>query len=178
MSPFDPIGDRARWRVLYDLLLGKELGELLSYREMGQALGLNYLKDRHTIQMSFRRASKEYEQENSRAVEAVPNKGYRIVEPKEHLRLAKTHQKKSGKSLERGHSKVTHVDLNGVDPEIRKAFEVTARAFSVLMDFNRRLDTRQTKLEDAIDSMTTRHSRTEEELAELRARLERLESEK
>lgn len=175
MSPFEPAGDRARWRILYELLTRKGLEDEVTYEEMGKLLDLDPDGDRHAIQMAFRRAAKQYEQMDNRAVEAVPNVGYRIVIPGDHLRLAKAHKKKSGKSLERGHSKVVHVDLAGMEPEVRKAFEVTARAFSVLMDYSRRLDARQDRLEAALDSMTNRTSRTEEEVAELKARLARLE---
>lgn len=172
MSPFIPVGDRARWRILYDLLATKELGDTITYKEMGAALDIT---DRHALQMAFRRAAKRYETENNRAVEAIENVGYRIVEPNEHLRLAKNHQRKSGKSLERGQSKVIHVDMNGLEPEVRKAFEITARAFAILLDYNRRLDMRQDRLESALDSMTTRHERTEGEVAELKERLAKLE---
>lgn len=43
------------------------------------------------------------------------------------------------------------------------------------MEFNRRTDIRQKKLEDSLDSMREKSTRTDEEVAELRARLERLE---
>jgi hypothetical protein len=175
VSPFAPHGDRARWRIIYDLLATKNLGETLAYEDMAGALELDAKADRTRIQLAFRRASQELERENNRATEAVANTGYRIVEPTEHLRLAKAQQRKSGKSLERGQSKVLHVDLTGLEPEVRKAFDVTARAFAVLLDYNRRLDTRQDQLESALDSIVTRQNRSEEEVARLKERLARLE---
>ncbi|BBC66957.1 hypothetical protein MMRN_38530 [Mycobacterium marinum] len=44
------------------------------------------------------------------------------------------------------------------------------------MEFNRRTDVRQKRLEDALDSVREKSSRTEDEVAELRERLERLEA--
>ena len=43
------------------------------------------------------------------------------------------------------------------------------------MEFNRRTDVRQKKLEDALDAVREKSTRTDEEVAELRARLDRLE---
>ncbi len=125
--------------------------------------------------MAMRRAAKEYEEVEKRAVESVPNVGYRIVRADEHLRLARTQQKRAGKSLARGHSKVVNVDFNEIDPETRKAFEVVARAFSMQMDFNKRFDTRQRRLEEVVESVSQRSERTEAELDALRQRLARLE---
>ncbi len=175
MSPFEPAGETARWRILYDLLSGRTVGDVLNYEVMAEALDLDPIEDRHTIQLAMRRASRELELENKHAVEAVQNVGYRIVEPEEHLRLARGQQRRASRALARGHSKVVNVDLSNVDPEVRNAFQVVASAFAMQMEFNRRTDVRQKKLEDALDAVREKSTRTDEEVAELRARLDRLE---
>jgi len=184
VSPFQPIGDRARWRVIYDLLRDTPVGGVLRYEDMGTALGLDPETDRHVIQMAMRRAAREHEVCDKRTVESVANEGYRIVQTPEKLRLAERDRRKSGRSLARGSSKVVNVDLSGVEPETRHAFEVVARAFAMQMEFNRRFDVRQKRLEKAVDDMSQRTERTEErterteeEIADLKARLARLEGE-
>lgn len=179
MSPFKPVGDRARWRVIYDLLRKLNVGDILSYDEMGDALDVDPGKDRLTIQLAMRRAARELEVADKHAVDAVTNEGYRIVEPTEQAALAHRHQKKARRSLARGQSKVVNVDFNLIGPETRKAFEIMAGAFAAQIDFNRRMDIRQRHLEKAVEAVTVRTEenaqRTDEELAELRARLRRLE---
>jgi hypothetical protein len=175
MPPFEPVGDRPRWQVVYELLRQTETNDVLTYDTMGAALGLHPDADRHPIQMAMRRAAREHEQVDKRAVEAVPNKGYRVVRPPEHMQLARRQQRRSTRALRSGHSKVVNVDLSGLDPDTRQAFEVVARAFAAQMDFNRRMDVRHRRLEEALTSMDQRHERSEEEIAELRRRLERLE---
>lgn len=177
MSPFEPIGSQARWRTVYGLLCATATGDVLTYEAIGAALGLDPDSNRHAVQMAVRRAAKEHEENDRRAIEAVPNEGYRVVEAPEHLRLARGQQKRAGKALARGQSKVVHVDLSGMEPETRRAFEVVARAFAMQMDFNRRFDVRQAKLEETITSMSERTERTEQEIADLKARLARLEGE-
>lgn len=175
MSPFQPAGERARWHAVYDLLCKTETGSILTYEAIGEALVLDPESDRHAIQMAVRRAAKEHEVLNKRAIEAVPNQGYRVVEVPEHLRLARAQHKRASKALARGQSKVVHVDLSGLEPETRRAFEVVAQAFAMQLEFNKRFDVRQVKLEEAVTSMTERTERTEQEIAELKARLARLE---
>lgn len=175
MSPFEPVGETARWRLLYGALQTKLVDEVITYEEMAELLDLDPAGDKHTIQVAMRRAAAELEKVDKHAVEAVINVGYRIVEPEEHLRLAKGQQRRSSRALARGQSKVVNVDLSNVDPEIRQAFQVVASAFAMQMEFNRRTDVRQKKLEDALETVREKSTKTDEEVAELRRRLERLE---
>jgi alkylated DNA nucleotide flippase Atl1 len=181
MSPFKPIGERARWRIVYDLLCKTPTGDVLTYEAIGEALGLDSESERHVIQMAVRRAAKEHEEADKRAIEVVPNKGYRVVEAPEHLRLARGHHKRASKSLVRGQSKVVHVDLGALEPDTRRAFEVVAAAFAAQIEFNKRFDLRQKRLEKAFEDIAARtdktEQRTEQEIAELKARLARLEGE-
>ena len=177
MSPFLPAGEVARWHIVYDLLCKTETGNVLTYDAIGEALDLDAKNDRHAIQMAIRRAAKEHEIADKRAIEAVPNRGYRVVEAPEHLRLARGQHRRASKALARGQSKVVHVDLSGLEPETRRAFEVVARAFAMQLEFNKRFDVRQAKLEETVTGMSKRTERTEQEIADLKARLARLEGE-
>jgi hypothetical protein len=176
VTPFEPLGDKARWRIIYDLLARCSVGATVKYDDIATALGLDPDVDRHTIQLAMRRASREYEARDRRALEAVPNVGYRVVEAEEHLRLARGQQKRSTRALARGHSKVVNVDLTGVQPDVRRAFEAVAMAFTMQLDFNRRTDVRQARLEKSLDQISERHDHSEEEIAELKKRLARLET--
>jgi hypothetical protein len=175
VSPFEPVGETARWRLLYAELQTLGVDDVLTYEQMGETLDLDPGADRHTIQVAMRRAAVELEKVDKHAVEAIKNVGYRIVEPEEHLRLAKGQQRRSSRALARGSSKVVNVDLSNVEPEVRQAFQVVAAAFAMQMEFNRRTDVRQKKLEDALGTVREESTRTADEVAELRARLDRLE---
>jgi hypothetical protein len=178
MSPFQPVGDEPRWRTAYKLLAAAEIDETVTYEALGDALGLHPDDDRHAIQMAVRKAAWEHEVTDNRALDAVPNVGYRIVRIDERIPLARRYQKKAGRSLVRGQSKVEHVDLSGVDPETRRALEVVALAFKMQSDFNRRLDVRQKKLERQVQSAVSAQEHTSDEIADLRERLEKLEADR
>lgn len=175
MSPFVPAGDQARWRTIYALLTPLKVDDVITYRALGDALGLHPDEDRHSIQMSMRRAARELEEFDKRALDVVPNVGYRVVPAPEHLVLAKRQQRRAGKALQRGHSKVVNVDLNGMEPVVANAMQVMAQAFSIQMDLNRRFNARQDKLEAAVIEISGRSEKSESEVADLRRRLEELE---
>lgn len=175
MTRFQALGREARWRSLYDLLKPLGVGDTISYEQMAETLELPADVDRNKIRGPLHRAAQEFEQVDKHALEAVPNVGYRVVAAVEHLTLAQRQQKRAGKALKRGHSKVVNVDFNGVDPQVRKGFEVVARAFSLQMDFNRRFDVRQKRLEAVVRETGERTDRNEAEIAELKERLARLE---
>ncbi|MBN6054526.1 hypothetical protein JYK22_21470, partial [Nonomuraea sp. RK-328] len=160
---------------MYELLRSASIGDVLTYEQLGEALDLDPVSERNKIQMAVRRAAQEHEQQDKRALDSVTNVGYRIVEASEHILLARRHQSKASKALVRGHSKAINVDLSGLDSATRGALETVARAFAMQMEFNRRFDVRQKRLEAALDAASTRVDRSEQEIAELRARLDRLE---
>lgn len=176
MSPFQPAGVRARWLDVYDVLKAAKVGDIITYEQLGEALELNATTDRHKIQMAVRRAAQEHEKADKRALDSVKNVGYRIVDAPEHVMLARRHQSKAFKALVRGHSKAVNVDFGRVDAETRKALETIAQGFALQMDFNRRFDIRQSRLEEAVSQASTRVERTEQEIAKLIAQQEELKA--
>lgn len=174
MTRFQPLGDQARWRIIYDLLRKTGVDQVVTYQQLADALSLDP-EQRHLIQMAVRRAAREHEEVDKRALIVIPNVGYRVVRAPEHIGLARTQQRRASRSLARGWSKAVNVDLSGVDEATRHALEVVAQAFALQMDFNRRFDVRQQRLEEAVSTATQRMARSEEEIAELRERLHRLE---
>jgi len=174
MSPFLPKGDKARWITIFEHVTNMTTGDLLTYETIANLLGLNPEADRHALQMAVRRAAQASLTEDKRALEAVPNEGYRIVEPEEHMRLAKVQQKKSRRALVRGERTVVNVDFNGMEPDVRHAFEIVAQAFAMQQEFMRRVDIRQTRVERAVREV--RESKADAaDVEELQARLARLE---
>lgn len=171
---WQPLGEHARWRILYDMLCAAEVEQVLTYAEMAAALGVDPATERAKIQMAMRRAAEEHEKVDKRSLDVVPGRGYRVVPATENIGLARRHQKKAGNSLVRGHSKAANADLSQVDENTRSALETIARAFALQMDFNRRLAVNQQRLAKAVESVSSKQDRTAEEVAELRARLDRL----
>lgn len=186
MAPFQPAGQQARWRTLYALLEDRQAGAIVTYQELAAAIEVepDTAYGRHAVQMAMRRAAKHLLTEQLRAVESVPNVGYRIAEPGGQIELARGHQGKAVRSLERGHDAVTYLDVSALDPDLRRGVELMARAFLAQREAVRALDVRQRRLEAALESVSTQSAATAtqaaataEQVERLRERLDRLETE-
>lgn len=176
MSPFTPAGERARWKILYDLLRAKDVGDTITYRELADAVDLDPDRNRTTIQFALRRAAQEYLVIDKRAVDNLPNEGYRVTEAEEHLRLARTHQRRATRSVRRGQQLLEHVDWDAItDPAARHALQLAGALIARQADVMRRLDIRQRHLEETMAAVTEKSERTDGELDDLRARMARLE---
>jgi hypothetical protein len=182
MSPFQPLDEQARWRTIYELLQDTPVNEVLTYASIGVKLGLHPMKDRHTIQVATRRAAKELLVNEKHALSSVINTGYRVVESHEHVTLARGHQRKSSKALVRAHETATHVEISDLNDNQRQVLTSVVVALGAQMDFNRRLDINQKRLAEAVTNIGKAHqslaARTEDEVSEIKDRLERLERER
>jgi hypothetical protein len=171
-APFTPVGETARWRILYDLLVKVGVDGVLTYDDAAEALdGV----DKATIQAAMRRAGKELLTQDNHAIEAVKTVGYRVVTAEEHVRLASAHQSRSRKQLALGRAKVTHVDMSALSSEGRALVQLAATALAYQSEVNKRLDLRQRNLEKSLEAMKVQTSRTDDEVSELRERLARIE---
>lgn len=176
MSPFTPVGTRARWKVIYDLLTRAEVGDVITYDEMAGALDLDPDDDRHTIQMAMRRAALEHLRNEFRSVEVVRGEGYRIAETVQKLEIASRHQVRAIRQVRRGREHVVNVDLNGVDDATRSLFEAMAWKFAQQDETIHRLDVRQRRHERQLAAAQADHQQTQDQLTALGERLARLEA--
>ncbi|WP_424462983.1 hypothetical protein [Pseudoclavibacter helvolus] len=172
---FEKVGEKSRRELALDVLRLHSPGDVVAYNELAEALGVDPDDERVVVQAAVRNAAIEFLDVDLHAVEAVQNQGYRIVRADEHVRLAHKLQKRSTRALKRGRKTVQKVDMNGMDPNLRRVVEATGQAFALQIDFNRRMDVRQTNIEKAVVSVAKKQERSDAEIAELQERLARLE---
>ncbi len=158
---FRPLGERARWRVIYDLFRAAEIGDTVTYADMAGPLNLDPEEDRHTIQMAARRAGLELERIEQRSADAVKGKGYRIVQPEELLGLGQRRNRRAGRQIRRG-ATIAEAGLATIDdPTIRNAMETLAQGFAVQAEINRRVASKQQQHDDLIAELMNRVDRLE-----------------
>lgn len=164
IEAFKPIGERARWRIIYDLFREAEYGDTITYEQMAESLGLAPRRDRHTIQMAARRAGIELEKVDRRAVDSQRGVGYRVVQPAEVVGLGRKRNTKAGNQIVRGGQVTNAVDLNLVDGPTKDAIMALARGFAVQADINRSVLARQKKHDGLIDLLMRRVDQLENKL--------------
>ena len=172
-TPFEPAdGVEARWKKVYHRLKGMKPGDVLTYASLDELFpGM----ERGSLQSVIRRAAKEFLEKDSRGLRNLRGEGYRVVDPEEHVQIARVHQTRSMRSLKRGHEVVTNVDFNGMPKDIRELTEATARALSMQMAFNQRMDIRHRRLAETVAQTVDRTEANEQQIEDLKARLARLE---
>lgn len=185
---FKPLGDKARWVIIYDAL--KKLGpdDLLSYEQMGTLLNVDPAYRKDIISAAARRAVQELERKDNRTCRIQRGIGYCIATPKHQIELAQRHQGLAARHIATAHTKITTVDLNQIeDPEARKGIELMGFALAEQARFIGATNIRQTRLEDALlavaagqresdERIRAHERRTDQELTDLRAQLAELAS--
>src|SRR4051812_5680207 len=93
-KPGQPVGEQARWRVLYNKLNELEIGGYLSYEDMGLALDLNHLdpRDKSIIYQALRKALDELQDQEHKVFRMLRGHGYQRATATEVLTLAQGHQ--------------------------------------------------------------------------------------
>lgn len=165
---FDTIGERARWRDVYDRLASMEIGDLLTYEELTEITGTPLDQARS----DFDRAKKELETNNSRTMANVRKTGYRMVEAVEHIDLARHHQKKARRQIVRAKRRAHSADRARLGHEDRARVDTMENNLALQETILRRT----VKRLDAVEVETKREKRQRREAETmLEARIARLE---
>lgn len=177
---------KARWRVLYDRMATLQIGELLSYEDMGELLGLDFLDrpQRNIINVSARKAATELEKKQGMVFRIMRGHGYQRAKPEQVLDLARRHQHRAQREVASGAAKVATIDLRQLDSTTARIVEATAMAFARQEAIMRSLDVRQDRLDVAMQALGVRQQVTDQRVTQTAQRvdatlshIERLEQE-
>jgi hypothetical protein len=142
MAPFAPKGEVAQWRVVYRLFQQAEVGATLTYDELGSALDMDPKEDRHRIQAAARKASEKFLRVDDRAVEVVPEVGYRLATAERQIPLAGAQVERATRSLEKGKDLAVHVRMEELSEEGRQIVHAMAVGFSAVAEYTRQISRR------------------------------------
>lgn len=128
-KPFTPKGDVPEWQMIYDALLEQaDFGDVITYRALEEALGRPFAENRSPLY----RARQEMGDRRRRWLEAVPGVGYRVIDAREHLRVAQKHKYRARRQL-RTMVRVAEVtDVDRLSPEELASFDSQAKINSML----------------------------------------------
>lgn len=168
MTLFQPVGDRARWELVYDLLSPLDIGDVVTYEALGEALDET---DRAKMRPALYRAAQRWGDEQRRALRPVRNTGYVVASIDEQEQLVRGQHRKSRRALSRSHRLAHNADRSLMDDEQRKRFDALESTVARQQDMIRRLDTRTSRVEEALSQSVTRQEVTEERLQALERRL-------
>lgn len=145
-TAFAPKGDVPEWRLIYDLLDGAEYDDVITYGELDQALGRDFRERRGPLY----RARIEFGAQRHRWLEAVPNKGYRVINAREHLRVAHGHKRRARGQYRRMITVSTATDLSQLTPQELEAFDAQSRINATLVAIVSSHEQRLGRIEDTL----------------------------
>jgi hypothetical protein len=180
MNSFEPLGDRSRREILTEFFGGIEYGATVEYDRLAGMLGVDPT-DRATVRGAINQSKRSIEKVHKRVLRAVRGVGYRVVDPAQHVEVAQAHHRKSVRAIRRGRSVVDNVDLARLTEDQRRLALATGAILGWQLQQIRRLEVRQAQTEKVLEGVTVRLEETTEttgaRLAELEARLKRMEAE-
>lgn len=159
LSPFQPKGDVAEWRTLYEAMVKLKRDEVFTVERIEELLGRPLGQNRSPIY----RAIKELETNDHRTLATVRGVGYRVALPTEHLDLSLSHSARARKQLKRGLQRASSTDLSGLTPSVAarlEAFEATtSRLVEFLGHMSKTVDEQSIKLKEMEEGVATTDER-------------------
>lgn len=153
-TPFQPKGDVAEWRMVYDHARTLNPGDLITYTELAAILGRPD-DEPDKLRGPVYRAAKELQRNDLRTFINVKCEGYRIAYPNEHGVLACTHKDKSRTQIGKAIGILRGTDKNGLDAEERKQHDRIESTVLRIDDAVRQIDRRTEKVQQALDAAHT-----------------------
>lgn len=171
---FATVGEVSRRAQVVALVDATPHGELIPYEAIEMALGL----DRPSAQAVVNQAKTSIGRDLQKALSAVTNVGYRVLQPSEHLNLAKKHQRKGRRQTRKAHGAVRFTDFTQLSADERDKFDLANATLAALERFEKRADLRyasREKVDAFIAEQSGRNERTAGEVQSMNDRLARLE---
>jgi hypothetical protein len=163
MPRFKPKGDRPQWQVIYDHIVGLEIGDVVKYDEL-HALLPNV--SRTALYGVFTIAVKHVEEDRRRTFANVRSVGYRMVESVEHEGLARNQHSQAKRRLGAARRKLHSADRSRLTPEQRRRVDALEDHVSAQQEMIRRLDARVERAERGLQEVRREHRTDAAELSE------------
>lgn len=150
MSPFIPKGDRSFRVIVADLISKSSPGDLLSYRELGRALGVDPDERRDQIRQAVSAARPVLLRDHQRALVAERGEGYRVAKANEFAGLAQDHRRRADRQMDKALAVVTNVNETELNAEELKRHRAVAMVIKNLHNRINSAESRLQQLEDAV----------------------------
>jgi hypothetical protein len=168
---FETVGEKPRWELIYDSLAGLDVGDVVTYEQLAEAIGQDSFEP---FRSSWYKAAARWGEDHHRAFRAVNGVGYRVVDAIEHADIAKAHHRRSKRQLRKGSAALRNADRSRLSDEEKTRFDQMQQTINRHSDLIRRLDARQARTEKAVELATKKHDVTDARIAALEEALNRI----
>ncbi len=134
---FEVKGDRPQWQVIYEFLSTMEIGQVVKDADLSALLPE---APESSVKGAFVRAVREMEDEHKRTFDRVRLVGYKMVDAKDHERLARRHQRKGYRQIKTAVRKARSTDRTRLTHEERVRLDAIELNLARQMEMTRKLD--------------------------------------
>lgn len=152
MAAFTAKGEAAEWRLIYEAIREMAVGEVIRYDALDEVLGRSFT-DEGAKRNPLERARRELEEVDHRTLATVRGVGYRVVEAREHMVLARGHQIRSARQTKRAKEKLDSANLAALTDLERRRHEEMSTQVAKLLSEQRRTNRRLADLERLLDTV-------------------------
>lgn len=141
--------------VAVDAFKSLEYGTVVSYKDLGKLLDLSPNNELTTIQQAVRDANRVLLKIHKRGVQNVAKIGYRVIQPREHMIVANSHQTRADKAMVRALRFYGGADLSKMTEAERKLHHGQQMLAQAVFASHQHLDKRIRRIEDLLSGAQT-----------------------
>ena len=147
-TPLPTVVNVPEWRRIYDdLLTNVAIGDVITYSQLDETLGRPFKRSRSPLY----RACREMGDLRHRWLEVEEGVGYRVVHPREHVRLTKAQQRMAQRRIGKGLMIATGTDLALLNPDELTAHDAQAKVLAFLFSVQMYDHTRINRIEAILE---------------------------
>lgn len=164
--PFKPKAEVAQWRAVYRVLQKAPAGETVTYEQLATELDMDPAVDRMRIQAAARQAGKHMLETDDRAIESVPEQGYRVVNATRQIALAGNQIERATTQLDKGRELTTHIRMDELSAQEQQIVQTMALGFAQVANWARQVGRRVEDHEGRLSDIEAELQRIREERGE------------
>lgn len=149
MSPFTPKGSRALRVIVAELAARAAYGDVLTFTELAQAIGVEDDAAGHAqVRQAVSAARPVLLADHGRALVAVRGKGYRVALPGELAGIAQDHRRRADRQIGKALAVIDQADMSAATDEERQRFQAVG---VVIRNLHSRMTSAEQRLADLED---------------------------
>jgi hypothetical protein len=148
MAAFQPKGSRAIRVIVVELTAGHTRGDLITFAEIAQAIGLSGNDDdseRAQVRQAVSAARPLMLRDHNIALVAERGKGYRVARAGEFAEIAQDHRRKSDRAISRALAHIDNAPVKDMTPEERARHQAVG---IVIRNLHSRMTSAEQRLAD------------------------------
>lgn len=162
----------SKTELIVEELARLDYGEMAPYPQLTELTG----SKRSTVQGLVRRATRTLLREHQKTVVCVPNEGYRIAQPEEHVDVALHHHKKGRRQVGQSLLTLRGTNRGRVSAEVLKRLDELEETVSAQQAMLRRMNRKQQEMDRHLAGVRGDTGQNREEIENLTRRFHDLEA--